>query len=86
MIGGTATNIFFCVFYARSDWVRKTRLKTSQAMYVNDLWVAMLNKRLLAYKLKNAQDKILGSVGKIDCNSHVMEPIKYEYRNRVRNY
>ena len=82
-ISDEKTPIYFCVFYEKEDWERKSRLNTSEAMYTNDIWVSSLNRKILAYKLALSQDKVERTESDLDCNAHIMEPIKIEYRNRV---
>ena len=81
----TKTKFYFCVYYARTDWERGNQLATTHAIFTNDLWVSTLNLKLHFYNLKIAQDKMMRTVGSIDCNAHIMEPIKYEIRLRVNN-
>jgi len=74
----------FCVFNKRMDWGSKSEtIPPYQAMYVNDNWVSALNMKLHTFNLETSQEKMLRTVGKIDCNAHIMEPIKFEIRLRV---
>ena len=77
--------IYFCVYYGRSDWERKKKLDKYSANYTVDMWAAMINKRILSFNLKQAQNKMLRSVSSVNCNSHIMEPIKFTFRNHVIN-
>jgi len=84
---GVKSPVYFCVFNQRADWSNQERdLSTSEALYVNELWVSMINYKLHEYNLGIAREKMLRTVKKVDCNAHIMEPIKYEYRIRVKSY
>jgi hypothetical protein len=74
---------FFCVYYDRNDMRRKFLLNSIKADYVNDIWVSRINMKLHVIKLKQSQEKVVRAVGPLDCNSHILEPIKYEIRMRV---
>jgi len=78
------TDIYFCVMNERQDWQMKKTLNLNDAKYENDIWVEMLNLKLHLFNLKAAQDLMVHTVKDLDCNSHIMEPIKYEYRFKVR--
>jgi len=78
------TDIYFCVMNERQDWQMKVTLNLNDATYENNLWVAQLNYKLHLFNLKAAQDLMVHTVKNLDCNSHIMEPIKYEYRFNVR--
>jgi hypothetical protein len=78
------TNIYFCVMNERQDWKKEKTLSVSDAAYSNDLWVAQLNYKLHLFNLKASQELMVRTVKDMDCNEHVMEPIKYEYRNNVK--
>jgi len=80
------TDIFFCVMNERQDWHNKTTLNIPDATYENDLWVAQLNYKLHLFNLIAAQDLMIYTQKDLDCNAHIMEPIKYEYRVHVYNY
>jgi len=84
MLSNDETKIYFCVYYSRTDWRRKEKLNRDQGMYVNELWVANINKSLLRFNLETSQEKLLRLEDKIDCNSHVMDPVKIEFRNHVK--
>ena len=84
MISDVLSPIFFCIYRPKADWSWESpELNIIQALYTNDLWVAMLNFKLHHYNLHVAQEITLRTVKKIDCNAHMMEPIKYEYRVTV---
>ena len=75
---------YFCIFNRRMDWGGKRgNISTSHSMFVNDNWVAALNMKLHSFSLELYQEKMTRSVGSIDCNAHIMEPIKFEIRLRV---
>ncbi len=80
------TNVYLCVINERQDWQKRKKLNLSTASYVNDNWVAVFNYKLHMYNLKFAQDLMVHTVKDLDCNSHIMEPIKYEYRKNVSKY
>jgi len=78
------SKVYFCIYKDRTDWGEKyPDIPESGALYLNDLWVAMFNQKLLKYNLKEVQEKTLRAVTTIDCNSHTMEPIKYTFRIKV---
>jgi len=82
----TATErpFYFCIFNKRVDWNGKREyISPSHAMYVNDNWVAAINMKLHSYTLELFQEKLRRTVGSINCNAHIMEPIKFEIRLRV---
>jgi len=84
MILDIMTPVYFCVYRAKADWSWEgPSLNPGRALYINDLWVAMLNFKLHKYNLAFAQEITLRTVKKIDCNAHTMEPIKYEFRVQV---
>lgn len=74
---------FFCVYYDRNDIRRKYLLNNIKSDYVNDIWVSRINMKLHVIKLKLSQEKVIRAIGPLDCNSHILEPIKYEIRMRV---
>jgi len=73
---------FFCIYYDRNDIRRRFLLNNIKSDYVNDIWVSRINMKLHVVKLKHSQDKIIRAVGPLDCNSHLLEPIKFEIRMR----
>ena len=77
------TNIYFCVMNERQDWHMKTQLNLVDATFENDLWVAQLNYKIHLFNLIAAQALMVHTQKELDCNAHIMEPIKYEYRNNV---
>ncbi len=81
---GKLSPIYFCVFKPRADWSMEQKdLNNTGSFFVADMWVANLNQKLHKYNLKVAQEITLRTVKTIDCNSHIMHPIKYQYRFRV---
>jgi len=80
---GKPHDTYFCVFYSRADWTRSKQLSIKVASFINEIWVSMINKQLLEFNLKDSQDKMLRTINDIHCNSHIMEPIKIEYRSKV---
>ena len=75
---------YFCIYNKRTDWGgRRDKISLSQAMYINDNWVAALNMKLHTFNLEENQEKMKRTVASVDCNSHTMEPIKFEIRLRV---
>jgi hypothetical protein len=77
------TDIHFCVMNERQDWDKKVELAVPEATYVNDIWVSQFNYKVHLYNLAEAQKVMVHTVKELDCNSHIMESIKYEYRNNV---
>jgi len=73
---------YFCVYYDRNDMRRKFLLNNIKADYVNDIWVSRINMKLHFIKFKISQEKVLRALGPLDCNSHILEPIKFEIRMR----
>ncbi len=83
---GTMTPVFFCVMNERQDWKMTKTLGIKDASYENDLWVAQFNYKLHLFNLVQAQALMMKTVKDLDCNAHIMEPIKFEYRNNVILY
>jgi hypothetical protein len=75
----------FCVYYDRNDIRRKYLLNNIKSDYVNNIWASRINMKLHVIKLKASQEKVIRAVGPLDCNSHILEPIKFEIRMRVIN-
>jgi len=77
--------VYFCVENPRQDWERKGTISLPEATYVNNLWVSILNYKIHLFNLKHAKETMIKKYkhDSLDCNSHVMEPIKYQYRNEV---
>ena len=71
--------LYFCNHYSRKDVARKHLLTTSNSVFVGNIFIAILNRRLHNYNLRIAQDGIL-KAEKLTCDSSEMESIKYEIR------
>lgn len=80
---GEPTSLYFCVYYKKADFSKQRRLNTSTALYINDIWVSIINKKIMLFNVANSQEKLMRSEGRLDCNSHLLEPIKYLYRFKV---
>jgi hypothetical protein len=77
--------IYFCNHYARIDVARKHLLTSSNSVFVGNIFIAILNRRLHNYNLRIAQKEIL-KTEKLSCESGEMESIKYEIRLQVRKF
>lgn len=77
--------LYFCNHYSRKDVARKHLLTTSNSVFVGNIFIAILNRRLHNYNLRSSQDGIL-KAEKLTCDSSEMESIKYEIRFQVIYY
>jgi hypothetical protein len=76
-------NLFMCNYFARNDMMRRQILTVSNSNFLMNMLVSKINMKIHNFNLENSQKSML-TLRSLECDSPLMESIKYEIRMKVK--